>query len=507
MEIELKLLLEPADADALRRHPMLAQYAAAPAREQQLSDTYYDTPAQDFRQGGAGLRVRRVGTEWIQTLKGGGDAGAGLHRRQEWESAVVGPEPDLAALRKLVGRKDACGDLLRAPGTAARLAPVFRTEVTRTVWDLVLPGGDTVELALDQGKLEAGGATAAVSEIELELKSGDAVRLFDFALALQQQVHLRVASSSKAERGYALGQALPHQPVKASPVKLSRKDSVEKAFRTIAANCVAQIHANSAGVADAYDEESLHQMRVGLRRLRSARGVFGKVLQLPPALSAELDWLAYELGHARDWDVMAGSTLPSIEDGMPPCRMLSDVIHAARETGQGARAAATDAARSQRYTRLMLSLGRWLYGKGWRQQVPARARLDVPARRVAATVLRRADNKLRKRGKALAGGTPEARHRTRIAAKKMRYASEFFASLYSGKQVKSFVKALTGLQDELGLLNDAVVAETLLAKVEDAHPGLAGPLAMVRTALRQRADDTTQAQKAWKRFAKARLPR
>ena len=85
------------------------------------------------------------------------------------------------------------------------LAPVFSTDVVRTLWDLALPGGDTVEMALDQGKLEAGGEMAPVSEIELELKSGDPVRLFDFALALQQQIPLQVGSGSKAERGYALG--------------------------------------------------------------------------------------------------------------------------------------------------------------------------------------------------------------------------------------------------------------------------------------------------------------
>lgn len=507
MEIELKLLLNPDDAEALRRHPLLAQYAAGPAREQQLSDIYYDTPGQEFRQGGAGLRVRRVDGEWIQSLKGGGDAAGGLHRRQEWESPVASDVPDLGALRKLVGRKDACGALLRSSTTADSLVPVFSTDVMRTLWDLVLPNGDKVEMVLDQGKLEAGGEAVPVSEIELELKSGDPVRLFDFALALQQQIPLHVGAGSKAERGYALGRPPARKSVKAAPVKLSGKDSVEKAFGAIAASCIAQVHANAAGVAGGYDEESLHQMRVGLRRFRSALVVFRKVLQLPPEIVAELDWLTAELGHARDWDVMAGATLPSLEGSMAAGRALLDVTQAALDDGHTAQAAAAAAVNSQRYTRLMLLLGRWLYGKRWRQQVPGRSRLAAPAGRFARAALRSAHKKLGKRGKALADGTPEARHRARIAAKKMRYASEFFASLFSGRQVKPFVKALSELQDELGLLNDAAVAGRLLDQLESGRQDLAAPIATVRAALLQRAEDTAKAQKTWKRYRAAKLPR
>ena len=333
MEIELKLLIRPQDAPALRDHPLLRQYAAGPARDVQMSDTYFDTARQLLKQAGAGLRVRRIGDDYIQTLKAGGDASAGLHRRYEWESKVAGPEPDLAALRAMVDRKAPWSKVLRAPATETALVPMFQTQVTRTRWDLRLPDGDRVEFALDLGRLECGDEAVAVSEIEFELKSGNPIHLFDLALALHEQVPMQIGAMNKAERGYALCQPQPRSATMAAPVQLAKRSNVEQAFKAVAASCLAQIQANVGGVGNEYDEESLHQMRVGLRRLDSALGVFKDVVQLPDAIRQDLDWLAHELGNARDWDVLAGATLPSLLPDVSPARSLLDVTQAAFDSG------------------------------------------------------------------------------------------------------------------------------------------------------------------------------
>ena len=81
METELKLLVSPSDAEALRQHPLLKKYASDPPHEQTLSGIYFDTPNYDLRRADAGLRVRQVGKDWVQTLKVGGQAVGGLHRR------------------------------------------------------------------------------------------------------------------------------------------------------------------------------------------------------------------------------------------------------------------------------------------------------------------------------------------------------------------------------------------------------------------------------------------
>lgn len=510
MEIELKLLVRPQDTATLRELPLLQQYAAGPARELQMSDTYFDTARQQLRQAGAGLRVRRVGDEFIQTLKAGGDASAGLHRRYEWESRVPTAEPDLAALRAMVGRTAPWSKLLRAPSIESRLAPIFQSQVTRTLWDLRLPDGDRVEFALDVGKLECGDEAVPISEIELELKSGNAIHLFDLALALHERIPMQIGTMSKAERGYSLCRPHPRMATPNLPVQLAKRSNVEQAFKTIAANCLAQIQANAAGVAHDYDGESLHQMRVGLRRLRSALDVFKDVVALPGDIGQDVDWLAHELGNARDWDVLAGSTLPLLSKQIPAAGPLLDVTHAALDSGRDAHITAAAAVSSPRYTKLMLSLGRWMFGNGWREpgNGKGKSRLDAPVAAFAGKVLRRAHKRMKKRGRALSAAAPETLHRARIAAKKARYATEFFASLYRGKQVRPYVKALGALQDELGKVNDATVGDRLLGQMENARHDLAGAIAPVRAALAERvAGSGGKARKLWKRYSAVKLPR
>ena len=140
----------------------------------------------------------------MQTLKGGGSINGGLHSRHEWELQVSGPAPDLEGLREMLGHKSAWDRLLRAPKIDERLCPIFTTHVIRKVWDLRLPHGDKVECVLDLGYIECNNLKVPISEIELELKSGNPLHLFDFALALLQDIPMQIGNFSKADRGYAL---------------------------------------------------------------------------------------------------------------------------------------------------------------------------------------------------------------------------------------------------------------------------------------------------------------
>jgi len=320
MEIELKLLLAPGDVPRLRAHALLAQYAQAEPQVLAMHDIYVDTPDLQLCRHQAGLRVRQVEGRWVQTLKAGGTVSGGLHSRHEWEGEVAGPAPELDALDAAIGRKQPIRALLRQDAVRAGLHAVFTTRMERTVWQLRTPQGDQIECVLDQGVIESGehGADGAarsvpVSEIELELKQGQAASLFDVALALLQDVPLRLGHMSKAERGYRLAASQPLQAVKAQPLPLDAAMTVEQVFLAICGNCLEQVSGNQDGVAAGEDVESLHQMRVGLRRLRSALGMFKTLLALPDALKTELDWLGGALGEARDWDVLAGNTLAHLD--------------------------------------------------------------------------------------------------------------------------------------------------------------------------------------------------
>lgn len=203
MEIELKLSIAASDVITLRNLPLLQQNAPLPPLTEHLFSTYFDTPDLMLKQHRSALRVRKTPTAWVQTLKGGGDATAGLHQRHEWECEVAGPVLALELLLPLIDQPEVQA-ILAQPGLAQRLQPLFTTDFERTAWMLHLAQDTVVELALDQGQVSAGQASAPICEIELELKQGQLPVLLDFSQQLRQLLPLQPSNISKAQCGFAL---------------------------------------------------------------------------------------------------------------------------------------------------------------------------------------------------------------------------------------------------------------------------------------------------------------
>lgn len=513
MEIELKLLMDPEHLDTIRKLPLIEQYVVEAPRVHKLSSTYFDTLDLKIWRNGAGLRVRESDGVFMQALKGGGSVDSGLHRRHEWECRIDGAVPDLKVLQGMVDAGTQWKKMLRSPDLARRLQPIFVTRVTRMTWQLHLPTGDEVEFALDYGTIEHGDETMPICEIELELKSGAAEHLYDFALELHDSVPLRIGNASKAERGYALHAPQTAPIVKASPIKLSRGMTVEQGFSAIIASCLAHVQGNEAGVIDGYDQESVHQMRVGLRRLRSALKLFNDVLPCPPAMLSEVQWLGTELGEARDWDVLSDSTLEKLADAVAGHAEVQQLRQAAQDVAREKHEQASEAVASPRYARLILSMSGWIAGARWRSTLSQQEQKEIiaPIAKFSQKILSHDQDVLRKRGKRLHDADAEKRHRVRIAAKKTRYATEFFQSLYASGGVRSYVGALSKLQDELGWLNDAAVADRLLRRFEppDSASGeLAGSAGFARGYLAARIDqDVPKVTKLWKQFSSVKPPR
>ena len=509
-EIELKLLFDPADETALRSHYLFSEYAKAVPRTETLESTYFDTPEMYLRRQNASLRVRKTGRGWRQTLKGGGEVNAGLHQHNEWENDIEGPSLHLQSLCELIEPSSDWRKILASPELTEHLGPIFTTRVTRTIWDLQEPAGTQIECAIDVGKIECENLSEPVSEIELELKSGDPRQLFRLALQLLETIPLHAGNLNKAARGYML--CLPPQApviVKAAPVVLSAAMTVEQAFAAIVSNCMNQIQANEIGVLHGTAPESVHQMRVGVRRLRSALRMFGKVISVPADTQDGLSWLASELGSARDWEVLADSTLTKVIDGNPDESGLSWLRTAANGVARGKREQVGASLRSSRYARLVLTIADWRLGTGWRDGLDAvrLQALEAPARAFADSALERDHKRLMKRGKRLHGIDAEERHKVRIAAKKLRYATEFFQSLYRQRRVKKYVKALSRLQDELGWLNDAVVAQSLLPDLKETHPALASDVDFTRGYLSCVTSGAGERlREPWDRFSHAKAP-
>jgi len=131
--------------------------------------------------------VRREGRRWMQTVKGGGSARGGLHQRAEAEAEVAGPAPDLSSIhdRELA-------EAFASPQLRAQLTPVFTTDITRSSRVLELDSEARVEASVDQGVIRSGNRSEAVSEIELELKSGEPHQLYELALKLDLGAYDRV---------------------------------------------------------------------------------------------------------------------------------------------------------------------------------------------------------------------------------------------------------------------------------------------------------------------------
>lgn len=464
-EVELKLLIDPADIPSLRRHPLLKALCPSGPKARKLTSIYFDTDDLVLKNQDIALRVRRSGRQWIQTVKGGGSVQAGLHQRDEWEAPIVHDRPDFTKLTDpgLIA-------LFSDEALRQRLHPVFVTEFNRTIWLLETEAGDRVEMALDCGEIRAGQGKSRISEVELEMKAGNPAALYELALALQEAVPLRPENASKAERGYALCAAPILQPaVKATLPEVTREMTVDAAFRAIAWNCIGQLQDNQSRLLQGYDPELIHQMRVAVRRLRSTLNLFGAVAPgiKDAALTAELRWLVGELGPARDWDVFLSETLPPVIEALPQDSGLARLQQAAGRLCQAARERACAAAASPRYYRLLLTLGSWLGREPWRDAAEAAglAQLDQPLAVFAAAMLGRRHRQLRRGGRNFAQMNTEQRHALRINAKKLRYAAEFFSGLYPRKASKKYLLALADLQDELGVLNDQAVTGRLLEQI------------------------------------------
>lgn len=285
--------------------------------------------------------------------------------------------------------------------------------------------------------------------------------------------------------------------------------TVEQAFAAIVRDSFAQLLHHAAGVRGGDAPESVHQMRVGLRRLRLALRLFGRWIAVPPNLLAELRWLRVRLGAARDADVLAGGTLAALAATCPPEDGLAALQEAAAVHAQGMRQLAASAVKSARCARLMRDLSAWLQAAPW-QAVPDDAlqrALRQPIGPRAARMLHRRHARLVEIGERLHPDQSEERHRLRIAAKKLRYATEFFQAVRPSGHTRRFLRRLAALLDVLGGLNDAVVADLLLRDLALREPALAGSAAFARGYLcAATAQDLPALVRRWRRFVAAGPP-
>ena len=485
IETELKLHILPQHLLKLKRHPWLRALSTDRARTLKLYSIYYDTTDLELRKRAMALRLRRVGKQYLQTLKGGGQVSAGLHQRNEWETPVLSEQLDFEALK-------ACGGEL-PHGVRNRLQPVFVTDFSRNLRVLEFEGAQ-IELCMDSGEIRAGQSSCPISELELELKSGSPLQLFKLALALLDIVPLEVEHTSKAEYGYLLFSASKPSAIKGKFPALKKSQSVIGALHSLIGACLAHIQSNVPGALLKLDEEYLHQVRVGLRRLRVVLAI---AQRLHPdaeltALRGQVAKLCIELGRSREWDVFVTQTLAPICTRLPEHEGLREVLSVSEQARQNQHLGMDNSLTAPDFQRMLLRLGAWM------QSIQLNA-TGITLENFAIQVLKKRSKLVAKQGSALAGEDAAQLHALRIACKKLRYSIEMFGCLFAESKVKEYEISLAKLQDILGILNDIAVAHRLLNELEEAKRH--DTLALVRGWMEHDyAERVAEFDKAWSRF-------
>lgn len=233
---------------------------------------------------------------------------------------------------------------------------------------------------------------------------------------------------------------------------------------------IGQVRSNVRGVLASRDAEYIHQLRVGLRRLRCLAGLIadldaGRRKRKRESIREELRWIGGLLGAARDLDVFADATLPVAMIGLPKIQ-VDELRRRALRMRSAQRTRLRKALASDRCSRLLTHLES-MFSEST-DASPARSGNSV-ARSLVKSLDRRA-GKARERARHSGRASSDQLHRLRIEVKKLRYVAEMLAPLYRKKPTHDYLARVSGLQDKLGRLQDIITAQALILRIAQAVP-------------------------------------
>lgn len=444
------------------------------ARSIGIESRYWDTPDLCLAGADLSLRLRKSRGRWEQTVKAAGSSPA-----ERLEETVPGPvaaagnepQPDLS-LHAGTRAGHLLGRALEGSENATSLELIHTTRVRRRLLIVALHGSE-IEVAFDRGQVEAGGRLLPVCEVEAELKHGDASDLIEFGRQCIDAHAMWLSTTSKAARGNLLVRASSDSPpaVKSRRPQFRHDAAGSEIFRAAFLSCLDQVLANASNIASGcLDDEVVHQLRVGLRRMRTAwrempdwRGDLSTTW-LQPAAD-----VFRELGIDRDRRTVAAALRePLLEAGSPDPDLRAprgtqpvDVVELVR--GKDFQHALLD----------MLDFGLdqpSASDEGDEDLPPPDASAESPR----ATIARRLDKlhrRLARDAKRFAELSSVERHGVRKRLKRLRYLTELVAPLFGKRAVARFLAALAPAQEELGRYIDLVVAGRLARDLAEAGDG------------------------------------
>ncbi len=440
-ELELKFSLDAQALVSLRE-----ALRARGARRVRLAARYFDTADARLAERGISLRLRREGGVWRQTLKA-----TGASRVQRFEHEVpVRTAPGQVPALDLERHADAQAQaLLRAAlgGTAPRaLVERFVVEVDRLRLELCTEAGSRIEIALDTGQVLAAGRRTPIAELELELKAGPVEGLFDLAQAWAAHGGLCLSTQTKSQRGeHALSGQAPCA-VRAPPLVLSAAADGPALWRQVLRAVLDPVLAHAGALAEGdTDAERVHQLRVGLRRLRTAlRELAALGPAIAPAWTAALSEAFARLGDYRDEESMVRVVGPLLQ--------AAALVVPRRDPPDAAQVVL--AVRAPAFQAALVALLGLAHADG----APSVGLAAGATRKHLAARLERLHRRVADAGQRFRHLSLARQHRVRKQLKRLRYLAEFVRSLWPARAVERYLGPLQPAQDALGAHNDLAVA-------------------------------------------------
>ena len=473
MEIEFKFLVPPERLAEVEAAMRTGGFEAI-----DLQARYFDTRDGALAKADVALRMRKEGDHWVQTAKARGDGP--LDRFEH--NVDLGDPADPTALPDIGLHQDThVGRALEKAIGGAELIETFSTAIRRVV-RLETRSDTQVEFALDIGRVIAQGLDgapareSAVCELEIELVHGDVAVLTDLAKEWVAQYGLALSTLSKAGRGQRLLEGeRPVAAVKAmtpafAVVDGEAPDGAEIQRRVVGA-CLAQILPNASELAaGSEDADAVHQLRVGIRRLRTALRELDRLAEgnFDPAWQGPLRHTFATLGRSRDGELLATKMQPMLEAaGGPSIAVGSGMATDSTEATPGM--TVTETVRLAPFQIVLVELiGFATRTAGTASDAnasgPKQARKHIGKRLDA---LHRA---VVKGGRHFEALEPEEQHRVRKRLKRLRYLAEFVGALFDAKSVTKYIDNLTPAQDMLGEFNDMSVASVSYRRLAVRDP-------------------------------------
>jgi triphosphatase len=448
-EFELKLEVQADRAEAVE-----AAVRNGPVVRQRLLARYFDTPDRALAARGVVVRLRKEGAQWVQTAKAPGDRPL---ERLEHNVDLTGratPQLDLARHDGApVGERIRRALKLKPADAFPALEQIYQTDITR-LSRLVSAGEASVEIAWDSGRISAntseGKRSLPVHELELELKQGSPANAVELARYWCQAHGLWLSSVSKSMKGQRLAENQPFgAAVSAQAPRFGRHASGRAMASAVLASCLDQVLANASDVAGGCsDAEHIHQLRVGLRRLRTALRELGALIEgVDSAWEAPIVALFRALGEHRDRDYLLHTVQGQMTAaGGPPLNWRAALTAKLPDTAA--------AVRSPAFQEALIGL----IGLVHAASVDEGMQPDPPAKKTVRRRLAKLHKDAISEGRHFLELEEAMQHRLRKRLKRLRYLAEFSRPLFAKRQVDAFVEALKPVQDALGDYNDELAA-------------------------------------------------